>query len=285
MIKTSCLILLFFSLSSSAQQKGISIADKIVSISGKKLEINADGFPKQIQSFYDWEFNKFGFKPTNLLYEPIHFHLFTSLKTQEKLVVNTFKLLSESRDSIAWEATSSSANLSQHVQAKMINNGIVNYHIQLKAFKDISFSNINFHIPFEKDATKYLVGLGNEGYLRPDTVKWDWNSTNVLNPEVFIGNDNAALYFSIVRSKTLETSHTKNGWCNADNGKIQITIKGSSMLMEFSTGSITIKVGEDVAFDFNLLLLPIDRKDGRKDMQKRFKIYNQMIALDKKSSQ
>ena len=275
---------MFFSLSSSAQQKGISIADKIVFVSGKKLEINADGFPKQIQSFYDWEFNKFGFKPTNLLYEPIHFHLFTSPKTQEKLVVNTFNLLSKSKDSIAWEATSSSVNLSQHVQAKMVNNGIVNYHIQLKAFKDISFSNINFHIPFEKDATKYLVGLGNKGYLRPDTVKWDWNSANVLNPEVLIGNDNAALYFSIDRSKTPTASHTKNGWRNADNGKIQITIKGSSMLMEFSTGSVTIKAGEELTFDFNLLMLPIDGNDGRKDLQKRFKIYTQMLAEDKKSS-
>ncbi len=275
--------MLFFCFSSSAQEKGLSIADKIISISGKKLEINADGFPKQIQSFYDWEFNKFGFNPTNLLYEPMHFHLYITPKTQEKLVVNTFNLLSESKDSIAWEATSYSSSISQHIKAKIDGNGLISYDIKLKALKDISFSNINFHIPFEKNSAKYLVGLENKGYLRPDTVRWAWKTANVSNPEVLIGNDNIALYLSLDQHKNPENLHIKNGWCNDDNGRIQINVKGSSMLMEFSTGSVTIKAGEELAFDFNLLMLPIDKKDGRKDLQKRFKVYYQMVAEYKKS--
>ncbi|RZL26939.1 MAG: hypothetical protein EOO96_22355 [Pedobacter sp.] len=279
MIKSFFTIIFFFGLSSSAQQKGISIADKIISISGRKLEINADGFPKQIQSFYDWQFNAFGFKPTNLLYEPIHFHFFTSPKTQEKLVVGTFNLLSEGKDSIIWEATSSSANVSQYVKAKMIGNGLINYHVNLRALKDVSLSTINFHIPFEKGVSKYLMGLGNKANLRPDTVKWCWEMVDEVNPEVLIGNDNAALYFDINQHKTLEILHIKNGWLN---GMMQINIKGSSMLTEFSTGAVALKAGNELAFDFNLLLLPMNRKDGRRSLEKRFQACKDLIADGKK---
>lgn len=278
MFKSFFFIIPFFYFSSSAQQKDISIADKVISISGRKLEINADGFPKQIQSYYDRQFDRFGFKATNLLYEPIHFHLYTSPKTQEKLVVNTFNLLSKSADSVVWDATSASANISQHVKAKMHSNGLVYIQVRLKALKDVSFSTINFHIPFEKTASKYLVGLGNNCYLRPDTVKWNWKTGAKINPQVLIGNDNAALYFSFDDQTDMSTLGFKNGWRNDNKGVLQINIKGSSMLAEFSTGAIALKAGEVMAFDFSLLVTPLSKRDAKRKPEKRFNSYIDQVA-------
>lgn len=274
MARSIFFILAFLSFSASAQQKPISIINKVISIYGRELEINADGFPKQIKSYYDWEFNKFGFKPTNLLYEPIHFHYFTSPKTQERLVISTFDIISNTTDSVVWDATSSSDNISQYVRAKMSEDGFVDLRVRIKALKALVFSTINFHIPFEKNAAKYVVGLGNHGYLRPDTVKWSWKLADKISPTVLIGNDNAALYINIDQSKKSETLSAKNGWRNDDKGKMQVNIKGSSMLTEFSTGVVSLKAGDELTFNFNLLVTPIDRKDGRRDLQKRFNKYH-----------
>lgn len=273
MNKSFFIILLFLSFSSIAQQKVISVADKVISISGRKLEINTDGFPKQIQSYYDSDLKAFGDESTNLLYEPIHFHLFTSSKIQEKLVANTFNILSETKNFISWQATSSSANMLQHVQGKMNADGIAKFHVELKALNDINFSNINFHIPFEKNASKYLVGLGNDGNIRPDTVKWSWKMVDKVKPEVLIGNDNAALFLSFDQHKNADSLHIRNGWRNEDKDVLQINIKGSSMLTDFSTGLVKCKKGEILVFDFTILVSPMDINDGKKKLEKRFKAY------------
>ncbi|MCX2474802.1 DUF6067 family protein [Pedobacter sp. MC2016-05] len=277
MSRSFFVILLFLSFSSIAQQKVFSVADKVISISGRKLEINADGFPKQIQSYYDSDLKAFGDKSTNLLYEPIHFHLFTSSKIQEKLVAGSFNILSESANSISWDATSSSTNMLQHVQGLMNANSIAKFHVELKALNDISFSNINFHIPFEKNASKYLVGFGNGGNIRPDTVKWSWKMVDKVKPEVLIGNDNAALFLSFDQYKNADSLHVRIGWRNEDKDVLQINIKGSSMLTDFSTGLVKCKKGEILVFDFTILVSPMDIKDGKKKLEKRFKAYKREV--------
>ena len=277
MSRSFFVILLFLSFSSIAQQQVISVADKVISISGRKLEINADGFPKQIQSYYDSDLKAFGDKSTNLLYEPMHFHLFTSSKIQEKLVANSFNVLFEAKNSISWDATSSSTNMSQHVQGLMNADGIAKFHVELKALNDISFSNINFHIPFEKNASKYLVGLGNGGNIRPDTVKWSWKMVDKVKPEVLIGNDKAALFLSFNQCKNADSLHVRNGWRNEDKDVLQINIKGSSMLTDFSTGLVKCKKGEILVFDFTILVSPMDIKDGKKKLEKRFKAYKREV--------
>ncbi|KQN38359.1 hypothetical protein ASE92_02690 [Pedobacter sp. Leaf41] len=277
MCRSFFIILLFLSFSSIAQQKVIFVTDKVISISGRKFEINADGFPKQIQSYYDSDLKAFGDKSTNLLYEPIHFHLFTSSKIQEKLVANTFNVLSENKNFISWDATSSSANMLQHVQGVITVDGIAKFHVELKALNDINFSNINFHIPFEKNASKYLVGLGNDRDIRPDTVKWSWKMVDKVKPEVLIGNDNAALFLSFDQHKSVDSQHIRNGWTNENKDVLQINIKGSSMLTDFSTGLVKCKKGEILVFDFMILVSPMNIRDGRKKLEKRFNAYKREV--------
>ncbi|GAC1450163.1 MAG: hypothetical protein NVSMB7_12340 [Chitinophagaceae bacterium] len=46
----------------------------IISLLGRKLELNNDGFPKQIQTFFTEEMTSISAQPNNLFTEPVHSH-------------------------------------------------------------------------------------------------------------------------------------------------------------------------------------------------------------------
>lgn len=231
---------------------------KIISVGDKKIEINADGFPKQI---YNEDLSQ------HLLYEPMHFHFYSLPKSQEKFINNDFKILAENKDSIVWIAESASTNLEMIVKGKVLSNGLVNYKVKIKTIKSISYSAINFHIPFEKSGSKYLAGLGQKTYERPDTVKWAQSDWKKIKPAVWIGNEGLGLYFRIK-----ETSN----WLKNYNGVMQINIKGSSMLTDIYSSKITLNEADELNFDFNLILTPQPSEKSKLNFGRQFKLYEKL---------
>ena len=247
----------------NSRNKILQLQGKIISVDGKRFEINADGFPRQI---YNEDLSQ------HLLYEPMHFHFYSLSKSQEKFSANDFKILTETVDSIVWEAKSASSSLEMVVKGKLFLNGLVDYKVKIVALKSISMSSINFHIPFEKSMSKYLVGLGQKAYERPDTVKWVHGNWRKIKPAVWIGNENLGLY---IRVK--ETSN----WLQSNNVAMQINIKGSSMLTDIYTSKVILNEADELNFDFNLILTPQSSENSRLSFGKQFKFYEK---LDKKAS-
>jgi Family of unknown function (DUF6067) len=52
----------------------LQVNGNIISLLGRKLEVNDDGFPKQIQTFFTEEMTGYASQPNNELAEPVHFH-------------------------------------------------------------------------------------------------------------------------------------------------------------------------------------------------------------------
>lgn len=279
MKKSLSIIILFLYFTSAAQQKIISIADQVISIPGRKLEINTDGFPKQIQS--DYHLQDADSKAINLLYEPIHFHYYSTPKAQIKLNVSDSKIISASDNHIAWNAISASTDLEQKITGEMLANGVVKYKINVKALKDVLLHSINFHIPFEKSASKYLSGLNEKAGLRADTVKWTWSNGNRKLPEVWIGTGQLGLYLGLSTQNMFGTAAIRNGWINDGNGKLEINIKGSSMLAEFTTGNINLKQGDELIFDFNLVISEAADSNKGFNPAKKLKASSKLVAKAK----
>ncbi|WP_421946197.1 glycoside hydrolase domain-containing protein [Pedobacter sp.] len=251
-----------FSIVSSAQTKTsnkvLKLQDKIISTGDKKFEINADGFPKQI---YNEDLSQ------HLLYEPMHFHFYSLPKSQEKFISNEFKVLTETVDSIVWIATSASANLKLTVKGKVFSNGLVEYRVKMAALKSIALSAINFHIPFEKSGSKYLAGLAQKTYERPDTVKWAQSDWKKIKPAFWIGDQSLGLYFRIKES---------SNWLKNYNGAMQINIKGSSMLTDIYASKITLNEADELNFDFNLILTPQPSEKNQLNFGRQFKLYERL---------
>lgn len=251
----------------------LTITDRTITLSGLGVEINSDGFVKQILTFYKRDHSDEG-RP--LLFEPFHFHYYSTPKAQIKLNPTVFKLISASKDAIIWNALSGSDELKQEITGEMLANGFVKYKIRLKALKDVMLNTVNFHIPFQKTAAKYLAGLSQTAGLRADTVKWDWNGSGKVVPAVWIGDERQGLYLSLDDRRSFNDAKLKNGWINEGKGKLQINIKGSSMLVEFNTGNINLKQGEELAFDCNLIVSQSGNLKKVFNPAKKFKAYRRL---------
>lgn len=266
----------------------LTVDGNIISLLGRKFEINADGFPKQIQTFFNSEMTAYIDKPNNLLAEPIHFHFYNTPKTQEKFTPSDFKIINKEAGTVKWTATNTSTNLKMDLEASLEFDGYVHYVVKVTALNDINFSNVDFHIPFDKNSTKYLMGLGEKGGIRPDTVKWKWDVAHKNQDAVWIGNVNAGLYYNLRDENYVRPLNTNfylqkplllpKSWGNEDKGGIQINIKGSSMLADNFTGARSMKKGDVLYYNFNLLITPFHLIDTDFQWDNRF--YHKYDDLD-----
>ena len=260
--KILLLCFLLGSLAVFAQGGSLKINQQVIAFKATRLEINNDGMPKQCYVVDD----NTGIKTQQLLFEPMHFHFYTSAKAQEKMNGTGFEITAQNADSIVWNANSTSANLKMTVQGKMLSKGVLSYHINISAIKDLLLTNMNFHIPFEKSASKYLSGLGEKGGLRPDTVRWQRSNWKKVKPNVWIGNDSLGLYFSLSKSTTLLPI----------GGAMQINVKGGSMLLDVHADQITLKKNEQLSFDFNLIVTPQTAAELQVPAKKKSKFYQKL---------
>ncbi|GGE53262.1 hypothetical protein EV200_102404 [Pedobacter psychrotolerans] len=266
----------------------LTVNGNVISLLGRKFEINADGFPKQIQTFFNSEMTAYTEKPNNILYEPIHFHFYNTPKTQEKFAASNFQITSKEAGTVKWTASNTSPNLQMDVEGALEFDGYVHYVVKVTALKDVNFSNVDFHIPFEKNSTKYLMGLGEKGGLRPDTVKWKWDVANKNQDAVWIGNVNAGLYYNLRDENYIRPLNTNfylqkplllpKSWGNDNKGGIQINVKGSSMLADSFTGARSMKKGDVLYYNFNLLITPFHLIDTDFQWENRF--YHKYGDLD-----
>ncbi|WP_443936498.1 glycoside hydrolase domain-containing protein [Pedobacter sp. MW01-1-1] len=266
----------------------LKVEGNVVSLLGRKFEINNDGFPKQMQTYFNSEMTGYTDKPNNLLAEPMHFHFYNTPKTQEKFVASDFKILSKEAGTVKWSAINTSTNIKMDVEGSLEFDGYVHYRVKVTALNDVTFSNVNFHIPFEKTSTKYLMGLGEKGGLRPDTVKWKWDVANKNQDAVWIGNVNAGLYYNLRDENYVRPLNTNfylqkplllpTSWGNENKGGIQINIKGSSMLADNFTGARSMKKGDVLFYNFNMLITPFHLINTDFQWDNRF--YHKYANLD-----
>jgi hypothetical protein len=266
----------------------LKVDGNTISLLGRKFEINADGFPKQIQTYFNSEMTGYTEKPNNILAEPIHFHFFNTPKTQEKFTSSNFQIKSKDAGTVKWVATNTSDNLKMDVEGSLEFDGYVHYVVKVTALNDVNFSNVDFHIPFNKESTKYLMGLGEKGGLRPDTVKWKWDVANKNQDAVWIGNVNAGLYYNLRDENYVRPLNTNfylqkplvlpKSWGNDNKGGIQINVKGSSMLADNFTGARSMKKGDVLYYNFNLLITPFHLIDTDFQWDNRF--FHKYIDLD-----
>ncbi|MFV8327542.1 glycoside hydrolase domain-containing protein [Flavobacterium sp. ZS1P14] len=245
----------------------LMVSDKVVSLLGRKLFLGTDGFPAQIQTFFTPEMTSIGTKGNDLFTEPAHFHfLDNSGKETQQWKTNGVKFLKKEAGTVAWESTSTSAAVQMDVNASLEFDGFLSYTVKIIALDDIAFSDINFHLPMQPASAKYLMGLGQKGGDRPETLQWKWDVANKNQDGAWIGSVNAGLQFSFRDEKYSRPLNTNfylqkplllpTSWGNDNKGGIDVTQKGKAILVNAYSGSRSMKKGDIVYYNFNLLITP-----------------------------
>ena len=241
--------------------------DSAISLLGRRITISKDGFPKQIQTFFTPEMTGYQQTPNNLLYEPIHFH-FTRAANGKDLVLQNgpVRFLEKSAGTARWQCSSHTDSLQMDVDATLEFDGFMRYAVRLVALHDLDFKDIVMHIPFLKDKSDYLMGLGEKGGRRPEKVAWKWDVAAKNQDGAWIGNVNIGLQYSLRDEKYVRPLNTNfylqkplllpSSWGNGGKGGIEVGVKGSSMLANNYSGARTLKQGDTLYYNFTLLITP-----------------------------
>lgn len=259
-----------------------------VSLLGRKMELNGDGFPKQIQTFFTTEMTGYKKEPNNLLTEPLHFHFTLKNGKESVLKKGGLRFVKQSPGIVQWKAASGNDTLQLDVSASLEFDGFVAYTVKLTALQDVELKDIAFHIPFTKETATYMMGLGQKGGYRPENFEWKWDVAHKNQDGAWIGNVNAGLQYSLRDEKYVRPLNTNfylqkplllpTSWGNENKGGITVTQKGASILANNYSGERSLKKGDSLFYNFTLLITPFHPINT--DFQWSTRFYHRYNNLD-----
>ncbi|TKK67968.1 hypothetical protein FC093_12180 [Ilyomonas limi] len=266
----------------------LKVNNHTISLLGRKIAINNDGFPAQIQTFFTSEMTEYKDSPNNLLTEPIHFHFTTASGSNMQLQSKGLQFTEQTEGTVTWKATSSNDTLQMDVAASMEFDGFISYTVKLTALQNVSFKDITMHIPFTKEVAKYMMGLGEKGGYRKDSFEWKWDVAHKNQDGAWIGNVNAGLQYSLRDEKYVRPLNTNfylqkplllpTSWGNDNKGGITIGEKGASILANNYSGERTVQKGDTLYYNFTLLITPFHTINT--DFQWANRFYHKYNAID-----
>ena len=267
----------------------LQVEDTIISLLGRKLFLNQDGLPAQVQTFFTPEMTSIGTHPNPLFTEPVHFQFFNS----SGIVISDWKssgirFIKKEPGTVVWQSTNISASIQMDVRASIEFDGFVTYTVKCTALQDLDLSDIHFQLPMQHSASKYMMGLGLKGGLRPDTLHWKWDVAHKNQDGAWIGGVNAGLQFSLRDehySRPLNTNFylqkpllLPSSWGNDHNGGIDVLEENTSVLIKAYRGSRHMNKGDTAYYNFNLLITPFHPINTEFQWDSRF--YHRYNTID-----
>lgn len=267
----------------------LKVSGNIIALLGRKIELNKDGFPKQIQSFITPEMTGYTTIANNLLTDPIHFN-FTRTSDEKPLGWKSsgVKFTSQQPGTVKWAASNTADQLQMDVNASLEFDGFVSYTVKLTALEDVTFSDIAMQIPFAKANAKYMMGLGQKGGDRTANFRWKWDVAHKNQDGAWLGNVNAGLQYSLRDEKYVRPLNTNfylnkplllpTSWGNGQSGGIDILEAGRGVVVNNYSGARSMKKGEVLYYNFTLLITPFHPINT--DIQWATRFYHKYENLD-----
>ncbi|QES90625.1 glycoside hydrolase domain-containing protein [Rhizosphaericola mali] len=237
-----------------------------IELLGRKVAIDKTGFPKSIQTFFTEEMTAVDTQARNIITEPIHFHIKDS-KSKDLAFTQSPINYSENTDTkISWNVLNTNKSLQLAVNGSLEFDGFLNYEVKLIATEDIQLKEVQLHLPITPDVAKYFMGLGEKGQAFNHDINWKWDVAHKNQDGAWIGDVNAGLQFGLRDenySRPLNTNFylqkpllLPTSWGNDGAGGIDVSLKGTSMLVNCYSGERRLKKGDTLYYNFRLLVTP-----------------------------
>ena len=264
--------------------------DSVIRLLGRSIKLSRQGFPEQIQTFFSPEMTEITATPNNLLAENIHFHFTKQAGGKDiRLQPQRIQFLERSPGTLKWQTASLADEIKMDVSAALEFDGFLAYTVKITASRDIDLKDVTMHIPFEKAMATYLMGLGQKGGYRPDSMyHWKWDVAHKNQDGAWIGAVNGGIQYSLRDEHYVRPLNTNFylqkpliapiSWANGDKGGIDIGVKGKSMLANNYSGPRHLKKGDTLYFNFNLLITPFHPLNT--DFQWATRFYHKYANLD-----
>jgi hypothetical protein len=162
----------------------LQVNENTISLFGRKVELDKNGFPKQIQTFYNQDASRYLDTANNLLFENIHFHFVRKGDGKNiKFIDQGNVFIEKSASAVRWKAKSVSDSLQVDVDGLINVNGQMVYAVKVTVLQDVELKDVTMHIPFQKTAANYVDGLIQKYGSRPEKNRMEmgWRTSKRRN--------------------------------------------------------------------------------------------------------
>jgi hypothetical protein len=259
----------------------LAVQGRTVSCLGRSLQIDGTtGLPAGLTSFFSPEVTGIRSKGRDLLASPIDLVIEDAGGDIPKWQNQDLNITKQAPGAVGWRAECRAGSLLMSCLAQMEADGFVAFKVALTAAEAAAVNDLRLEIPLAADAARYMMGLGFKGGFRPAKFIWKWDQKKNQDA-LWIGDVNAGLQVSL-RDKNYSRPLNTNfylskplnlppSWWNEGKGGVALREKGSGVvLLKVSSGPRSLKKGETLHFNFNLLLTPFKCIDSASHFKTRF---------------
>lgn len=264
------------------------VKDQSISLLGRKVILDNTGFPKNIETFFTPEMTEMTDRPKEVINQPISFMLETADGKKVLWQPRGLRFTEKTPGTVKWESQNTVPGLQMDVTGSMEFDGFMAYTVKVTALQDISFNDLRLHIPYNKKSAVYMMGLNLKGEKRPETYEWKWDVAHKNQDGAWIGDVNAGLQYSLRDEHYVRPLNTNfylqkplllpTSWGNDNKGGISITEVDSTVWVNNYSGARTMKKGEVLYYNFNLLITPFHTINT--DFQWATRFYHKYANLD-----
>jgi len=239
----------------------VGVQGQNVGVLGRKVHLNRLGLLDSISSSFSRNVDSTNAPPRELLAAPMAF-VAESPSGRMEWVARSTRVLEQSSGAVSWVASSTLGPLQLQCRARMECDGYINYKLTVHADHETELKDLRLEIPLRKDAAVYMMGMGCKGGYRPASWRWKWD-VNRANNQLWIGDINAGLSCKLKHIEdrwdlyNLEESGPYADWSNEGRGGCDVEEEGGRVVIRAYSGARKVAAGEDLHFNFGLLLTPI----------------------------
>jgi len=234
---------------------------------GGTLEIAPSGLPEMITTRYNIN-NQLDASVSNKILNGEMVFVIETAAGKEDLKPGSVRIDRRTNASIEWTSTQKSKNVEVTCSASFGFDGLAHYKIRVRSLNNVEIKDIRLEVPYTEYASRFMMGLGQRGGFRKDSViDWDWN-VDKHQDKIWMGNINAGLNFcfndeNYVRPLVniyygLGKLNLPASWGNNNKGGIRINREqDGEVLLTAHSGSRTMVKGDELHYNFNMLITPV----------------------------
>lgn len=260
----------------------LNVQDKTISLLGRKVTLQPNGFPAQITSYFKETLTEIGTEGLDILSRPME------LTTGENWENLDFTYTKRKAGTLGWHATNQNNQFIMNLDAQIESDGNMEYKVVLIARKDGEINDIALRTELAPNIAQYMMGLGEKGGYCPQNLDWKWG-VEKNQDALWTGSVNGGLqlrFYDDKYERPLNTNfyhekplHMPVSWCNNGNGGIKLSAAGKNTLINAYSGKRTVKKGDRLCFYFNVLITPFRTINPDKQWQDRY--YHGYDFIDK----
>jgi len=258
----------------------IQVKQDTLEILGRRLELAPSGLPSQVLSCFSPEVTKIQETAKPLLAAPLELIVEDSAGQNMKWSPGEIHFTKKQDGIVQWNTTRTAGPLRMDLVGTLEFDGFTQFKVTISSTEPVAVRDIRLEMPLIKQAVKYLMGLGLKGGVRPASCEWVWG-VKKNQDGAWLGDANAGLQFKLKGenfSRPLLTNfyadkplNMPHSWSNDGKGGISIReSQDSSVVVRCYGGARTLKPGENLHFDFDLLLTPFKPLDTKGQWSTRY---------------